>query len=184
MKYSWFSCVSFMCIAKWISSTYTYIYTFLRFYSNTRHYRIFNRIPLLYSRFFLAILYIVVCIHQFQPPNLPFPTNLLPGNRKLLLLFSHICDCCFVNKFICAFFCRFFFFFFFDCGVRECSNFIFLHVAAQLYHDQLLKWLPFLDCTFLPPLLMIDCKDVTLLMSCSIVLYFCYCVSTILFWFL
>ena len=107
MKYSWFSCVSFMCIAKWISSTYTYIYTFLRFYSNTRHYRIFNRIPLLYSRFFLAILYIVVCIHQFQPPNLPFPTNLLPGNHRLLLLFSHICDCCFVNKFICAFFCRF-----------------------------------------------------------------------------
>ena len=92
-----------MCTAKWISSTYAYVYPFVSFYSNARHYRIFNRIPVLNCRFFFAILYVVVYIHQSQSPNLPFPPTLLPGNHKLLLV-SYKFNYCFVNKFICAFF--------------------------------------------------------------------------------
>ena len=37
-------------------------------------------------------------------------------------------------------------------GVRECSNFIDLHVAVQLSQHHLLKKLSFLHCIFLPPL--------------------------------
>uniref|UniRef100_A0A8D0PBU9 Uncharacterized protein n=1 Tax=Sus scrofa TaxID=9823 RepID=A0A8D0PBU9_PIG len=42
--------------------------------------------------------------------------------------------------------------FVFVCGVRECSNFILLHVAVQFTHYHLLKRLSFLHCIFLPPL--------------------------------
>ena len=38
-------------------------------------------------------------------------------------------------------------------GVRECSNFILLHVAVQFSWHHLLKWLSFLHCIFLSPLL-------------------------------
>ena len=41
----------------------------------------------------------------------------------------------------------------FVCGVRECSNFIHLHVAVQFFQHHLLKRLSFLHCIFLPPLL-------------------------------
>ena len=37
-------------------------------------------------------------------------------------------------------------------GVRECSNFILLHVAVQLSQHQFLKRVSFLHCIFLPPL--------------------------------
>ena len=37
-------------------------------------------------------------------------------------------------------------------GVRECSNFILLHVAVQFSQHHLLKRLSFLHCIFLPPL--------------------------------
>ena len=37
-------------------------------------------------------------------------------------------------------------------GVRECSNFILLHVAVQFSQHPLLKRLSFLHCIFLPPL--------------------------------
>ena len=37
-------------------------------------------------------------------------------------------------------------------GVRDCSNFIVLHVAVQFSQHYLLKRLPFLHCIFLPPL--------------------------------
>ena len=37
-------------------------------------------------------------------------------------------------------------------GVRECSNFIPLHVAVQFSQHHLLKRLSFLHCIFLPPL--------------------------------
>ena len=37
-------------------------------------------------------------------------------------------------------------------GVRECSNFILLHVAVQLSHHHLLKRLTFHHCVALPPL--------------------------------
>ena len=36
--------------------------------------------------------------------------------------------------------------------VRECSNFILLHVAVQFSQHQLLKKLSFLKCIYLPPL--------------------------------
>ena len=39
--------------------------------------------------------------------------------------------------------------FIFVYGVRECSNFIDLHVAVQFYQNDLLKRLPFLHCIFL-----------------------------------
>ena len=42
--------------------------------------------------------------------------------------------------------------FIFVFGVRECSNFIDLHVAVQLSQHNLLKRLSFLHCIFLPPL--------------------------------
>ena len=38
-------------------------------------------------------------------------------------------------------------------GVKECSNFILLHVAVQFSQHHLLKRLSFLHCIFLPPLL-------------------------------
>ena len=42
--------------------------------------------------------------------------------------------------------------FIFVYGVRECSNFILLHVAVQFSQHHLLKRLSFLHCAFLPPL--------------------------------
>ena len=42
--------------------------------------------------------------------------------------------------------------FIFVYGVRECSNFIDLHVAVQLSQHHLLKRLSFLHCIVLPPL--------------------------------
>ena len=42
--------------------------------------------------------------------------------------------------------------FIFVYGVKECSNFILLHVAVQLSQHHLLKRLSFLHCIFLPPL--------------------------------
>ena len=42
--------------------------------------------------------------------------------------------------------------FIFVCGVRECSNFILLHVAVQFSQHHLLKRLSFLHCISLPPL--------------------------------
>ena len=42
--------------------------------------------------------------------------------------------------------------FIFVYGVKECSNFIFLHVVVQFSQHHLLKRLPFLHCIFLPPL--------------------------------
>ena len=43
--------------------------------------------------------------------------------------------------------------FIFVYGVKECSNFILLHVAVQFSQHHLLKRLSFLHCIFLPPLL-------------------------------
>ena len=37
-------------------------------------------------------------------------------------------------------------------GVRECSNFILLHVVVQFSQHHLMKTLSFLHCIFLPPL--------------------------------
>ena len=46
--------------------------------------------------------------------------------------------------------------FIFVYGIGECSNFILLHVAAQLPQHYLLKILSFFHCVFLPPLLKIN----------------------------
>ena len=37
------------------------------------------------------------------------------------------------------------------CGVRECSNFLLLHIAVQFSQHHLLKRLSFLHCIFLSP---------------------------------
>ena len=42
--------------------------------------------------------------------------------------------------------------FIFVCGVRQCSNFILLHVAVQFPQYHLLKRLSLPHCIFLPPL--------------------------------
>ena len=69
-------------------------------------------------------------------------------------------------------------------GVRECSNFIILHIAIFSQH-RLLKILCFLHCMCLPPLhRLIDHRCMGLFLpflSCSIDLYFCFCANTILF---
>ena len=48
-------------------------------------------------------------------------------------------------------------YFIFVDGVRECSNFINLHVAVQFFQHHLLKRLSFLHCIFLSPLSKIRC---------------------------
>ena len=46
--------------------------------------------------------------------------------------------------------------FIFEYDVRECSNFILLHVVVQFSQHHLLKRLSFLHCIFLPPLSQIN----------------------------
>ena len=55
--------------------------------------------------------------------------------------------------------------FIFVYGVRECSNFIPLHVAFQFSQHYLQKRLSFLHCVFLPPLLQIQFSSVA--QSCA-----------------
>ena len=72
-------------------------------------------------------------------------------------------------------------------GVRECSNFILLHVAVQLSQHHLLKRLfPTLYSCLLCWRL-IDCRCVDLFLGslfCSIDPYVCFCTNTTLFWLL
>ena len=70
--------------------------------------------------------------------------------------------------------------FIFVYGVRECSNFIFLHVAVQFSQHHLLKRLSFLHCIFLPPLSKIKWPYVhgfitglSILFNWSILLFLC-----------
>ena len=81
--------------------------------------------------------------------------------------------------------------FIFVYGVRKCSRFIFfffLQVVDQFSQHHLLKRLSFLLCIFLPPLSKIRCHrfvDLSLgFLFCSFDLYFCFCASTILSWWL
>ena len=55
-------------------------------------------------------------------------------------------------------------------AVRECSNFIVLHVAVQFSQHHLLKMLSFLCCIFLPPLLQLrwPCVGLSLLYHLSL----------------
>ena len=69
-------------------------------------------------------------------------------SENVLLVFSSrsFMVSCLINKSLSHFE------FIFVYGVRECSNFIDLHVAVQLSQHNLLKRLSFLHCIFLPPL--------------------------------
>ena len=53
---------------------------------------------------------------------------------------------------VLTFRCLIHFEFIFVYGVRECSNFLLLHVAVQFSQHHLLKRLSFLHCVLLPPL--------------------------------
>ena len=74
--------------------------------------------------------------------------------------------------------------FIFVYDVRKCSNFILLHLVAQFSQHHLLKRLSLPYCIFLPSLSKTRyhrCMSLFLgFLSCSIGLYFCVCVSTIL----
>ena len=70
--------------------------------------------------------------------------------------------------------------FIFVYGVRECPNFILLHVADQFSKLHLLKKLSFLHCIFLPLLSKVRCPQVggfisglSILFRWSIVLFLC-----------
>ena len=71
------------------------------------------------------------------------------------------------------------FYFLFVCGVRKCSNFILIHVAAQ-FSQHLFKRLSLLHCIFLPPLSKIRYPQVhefisglSILFHWSILLFLC-----------
>ena len=66
-------------------------------------------------------------------------------------------------------------------GVRECSNFILLHVAVQFSQNHLLKRLSFLHCVFLTSLIRVCVGLFLSFLSCFTYLYVCFCASTILF---
>ena len=80
--------------------------------------------------------------------------------------------------------------FIFVYGVRECSNFILLHVAVQLFTCSTTYWRDclfsivyscLLHCRWIDP----KCMGLFLgFLSCSVDLCVCFCASTILFWFL
>ena len=67
-------CVSFCCTVKWVSYMYIYIHCFLDFlpiYVPTDQWAGFPVVNV--GPYYLSILYIVVCICQFQSPNLSLP---------------------------------------------------------------------------------------------------------------
>ena len=65
--------------------------------------------------------------------------------------------------------------FIFVYGVRECSNFILLHVAVPFSQYHLLTRLSFLCCLFLPSLWKINCVELLLgSLFCSIDPYVCF----------
>ena len=63
-------------------------------------------------------------------------------------------------------------------SVRECSNFILLHIAVYFSQHHFLKRLFFLHCIFLLPLLKINllqvCRFILGSLFCSIDLYVCF----------
>ena len=70
LEYSWFQ-IMFCCIAKWISYTYTFIYSFLDLFPHRTLLSIEKHSSLFVIYF---ILYIVVCICQSKLPVCPSPT--------------------------------------------------------------------------------------------------------------
>ena len=84
--------------------------------------------------------------------------------------------------------CLIHFEFIFKYGVRECSDSILLHVAIQLSQHHLLKRLSFPYCMlWLSFQTLFDCTHWCLILGslfCSIDLYVCFYVGTILVWYL
>ena len=78
--------------------------------------------------------------------------------------------------------------FIFVYGVKKCSSFILLLVGDQFSQHQLLKIFSFLNCIFLPHLSKMRCPLVPGFISrlsiCSNNIYFSFCASTILSWWL
>ena len=71
--------------------------------------------------------------------------------------------------------------------VRKFSTFILWHVAAQFFYHHSLKRLSFPHYTFLPSFSKVIHRFMGLcleLLSCTIVLYLCFCSHTILSWWL
>ena len=72
-------------------------------------------------------------------------------------------------------------------GVRECSNFtfaLFYTCSSHLSQHHLLKWLFFIIYSFILCQSLSDQRSLSLFMDfllCSTDLYFCFCVSTMLF---
>ena len=78
--------VSFKCTAKWISFAYSYIYSFLDFFSPIKavtHY--WAEFPVLYNRSLLVIYFIYSSVYMLIPVSqfIPAP-SLSPGNHKLV----------------------------------------------------------------------------------------------------
>ena len=118
-------------------------------------------------------------------------TNLGGGSERILLWF--------MSKSILSMFssksfrvsgltCKSLIHFTFVYGVsRKCYSLILFHATVQFSQHHLLKRLSFLHCIFLPSLWKIRCPYVCAYisgLSCSIDLYFCFCASTILSWWL
>ena len=81
-------CVNFCCTAKWIIHTHTHTHTYmhtpplLRYFPIQVNTEYWVEFPVLYSRSLLAIyLYTVVCMHQFQSPNLSLPPHPSPFQK-------------------------------------------------------------------------------------------------------
>ena len=93
-----------------------------------------------------------------------FPLLQEVGHRGSCFDLCHRVFClCFLQSFVVSgltFRSLIHFEFVFVYGVRKCSNFIILRVAAQFSQHHLLKRLFFLPCIFLPPLSKIRCPQV------------------------
>ena len=155
-------CVSFCCITKWISYMYTYIPisppSCISLPPSLSHpSRWSQSTELIYesASHWLSILHFVVYIHLFIFVFISITQG--DGLKKIFLRFmsKSVLPVFSSKSFIVSrltFRSLIHFEFIFVYGVRECSNFILLHVAVQFSQHHLLKRLSFLHCIFLPPL--------------------------------
>jgi len=82
--------------------------------------------------------------------------TLRSGSKKIFLHFMSECPAYVSSKYFIVSSLTFWSLihseFIFVYGFRECSDFILLHIVVQFFQYHLLKRIPFLHCTFLPPL--------------------------------
>ena len=141
--------------------------------------------------FILLVVYFAVQKHLSLTRSHLFIFTLGGGSKKILLWFmsESVLPMFSFNSFtVSVFTLRLLIHleFIFVYGVRECSNFILLHVAVQLSKHHLLKKLPF-PIVYSCLLCHSDHRCVCLslgFLSYSFYLYFCFCASTIVFWWL